>query len=121
MGALRLLAERSPVPVELRGETERLPSSLEAALFFVSSEALANVAKHAAASRVSIEVRQEQERVSVFIVDDGLGGADPRRGSGLRGLADRIEALGGRFQVESRPGEGTRLVAEIRVRASGRA
>jgi len=110
-----VLAEHSVLPVDVRGELARLPEVVEAALYFVCSEALANVAKHAAATRATIEVRAEAGRVSVTIVDDGSGGADPTRGSGLRGLADRVEALGGRLAVESEPGTGTRVTAEIPV------
>jgi len=113
--SMAVLAEHSVLPVDVRGELARLPEVVEAALYFVCSEALANVAKHAAATRATIEVRAEAGRVSVTIVDDGRGGADPTRGSGLRGLADRVEALGGRLAVESEPGTGTRVTAEIPV------
>lgn len=112
--ALDVLAERSPVPVAVTGEVGRLPEPIETALFFVCAEALANVAKHAAASRASIELREERGRVSLTIVDDGVGGADPNHGTGLRGLADRVDALGGLLQVESQGApRGTRVVAEI--------
>ena len=77
------------------------------------AEALTNVAKYARAARVTIEARREPGRLVVAIADDGAGGADPSRGSGLRGLADRVEALGGRLSVESPPGAGTRLEAEL--------
>jgi signal transduction histidine kinase len=113
MPALTLLAERSPVPVEVRGRVGRLPAPVEAALFFVCSEALANTAKHAGAAKARIEVRTTGERVAVAIEDDGVGGAEPSRGSGLRGLADRVEALGGRLSVASPPGAGTRVIAEL--------
>jgi signal transduction histidine kinase len=113
MPALALLAERSPVPVEVKGRVERLPVLVEAALFFVCSEALANTAKHAAASRVSIEATERDGRVVVTVADDGVGGASPSAGSGLRGLADRMEALGGRLSVQSPAGGGTRVVAEL--------
>lgn len=118
MPALALLGERSPVPVEIRGSVHRLEEQAEAALFFVCSEALANVAKHAAASRVSIELRDARGVVSVTIVDDGVGGAVPGRGSGLRGLVDRVETLGGQLSVESRGGVGTRIHAELPFDAS---
>jgi signal transduction histidine kinase len=121
MPALALLGERSPLPVEIRGRVERLEEPAEAALFFVCSEALTNVAKHAAASRVSIELRDARGVVSVTIVDDGVGGAVPGRGSGLRGLVDRVEALGGQLSVESRGGVGTRIHAELPLDASRRA
>ena len=113
MPALDMLAEHSPVSVELEGRLARLPGAFEAALYFVCSEALANVAKHASASRVVVTVRENRERVVVVVRDDGVGGADPARGSGLRGLADRVEALGGRLEMESRRGAGTRIVAEL--------
>ena len=118
MPALALLAERSVVPVEVTGDVGRLPEPIEAAFFFVCAEALANVAKHAGSSRAMIKLRDERGSVSVAIMDDGVGGADPSQGSGLRGLADRVEALGGQLAVESPQAEGTRLVAEIDVAAS---
>jgi signal transduction histidine kinase len=111
--ALPELARRSAVPVELRVDPGRSPAPVEAAGYFVCAEALTNVAKYARAARVTIEVRREPGRLVVAIADDGAGGADPRHGSGLRGLADRVEALGGRLSVESPPGAGTRLVAEL--------
>jgi signal transduction histidine kinase len=113
MAAIGLLAERSALPVEVRGNVERLATPVEAALFFVCSEALANAAKHAAASRVSIELKEERGRVVTVIFDDGVGGAETARGFGLRGLVDRIEALGGQLEVESPPGAGTRVTAEL--------
>ena len=113
MPALALLSERSSVPVDIRGSIGRLPEPVEAALFFVCSEGLANVAKHSEATRASIELRTDDGRVRVTIVDDGVGGAAPSQGSGLRGLADRIEAFGGRLRVDSPPRAGTRVVAEI--------
>jgi signal transduction histidine kinase len=116
MAALTQLTERSGVPVEVRGTAGRLPGPVEAALFFVCSEALANVAKHAHATRATIDVRQAGELVEVEVRDDGAGGAAPGRGSGLAGLADRVEALGGTLQVDSPRGRGTRIVAGIPVR-----
>jgi signal transduction histidine kinase len=86
---------------------------VELAAYFVASEALANVAKHAEASQVTVEVAQAGELATVAIADDGVGGADDTLGSGLRGLADRVEALDGRLRVTSRPGGGTRVVAEL--------
>ena len=111
--AVAQLAERSPLPVEMTGEIGRLPPPLEAALYFVCSEALANAVKHSSASRVRIELRRDHSQVVVEVADDGLGGADAGRGSGLRGLADRVEALGGRLEMESRRGAGTRIVAKL--------
>jgi signal transduction histidine kinase len=110
--ALAELREHSPVPVQLRLSEKRLPPTVEGAVYFVCSEALANVAKHAQASRVGVRVEGSGGLVVVEVTDDGVGGADPA-GSGLRGLADRVEALQGRLHIESRPGGGTRLVAEI--------
>ncbi|MEA2318951.1 MAG: hypothetical protein QOD44_3140, partial [Solirubrobacteraceae bacterium] len=111
--ALPELAKRANVPVELHVVAGRAPAPVEAAAYFVCAEALANVAKYATATRVTIAVRREPGRLVVRVADDGAGGADPARGSGLRGLADRIEALGGRLSVESPPGAGTRLEAEL--------
>jgi signal transduction histidine kinase len=111
--ALRQLAERSPVPVTIVAPTERLPAPLEAAAYFLCSEALANVAKHARASHASIRVTAANELLTVEVADDGVGGAETSAGSGLRGLADRLEALGGQLVVESPRGGGTRLVARL--------
>ena len=112
--ALRAVADRSPIPVELEVDVEpRLADHLEAAAYYVVCEALANVAKHARASTVRIRVRREDGGLAIEVSDDGAGGADPAAGSGLRGLADRVEALDGRLLVESAPGAGTRLLARI--------
>ncbi|HEX3267651.1 MAG TPA: ATP-binding protein [Gaiellaceae bacterium] len=111
--ALASLARRSPVPVELAVPAERLPAEVEAAAYFICSEALANIAKYASASRVVVRVTADDRAALVEIVDDGVGGADPAQGSGLRGLADRVEALGGALRLESPPGGGTRLSAEL--------
>ena len=114
--ALEALAERAPIPVELEHQpTARLPRPVEAAVYFVVSEALANVAKYARASAVSVRIEQENGLAVVEVVDDGVGGAAPQRGSGLRGLADRVEALDGRLEIESEPDEGTTIRAEIPV------
>ena len=91
----------------------RCPAAVEAAAYFVCAEALANIAKHAQASRVSVSVKRDEARLWLAVSDDGVGGADPGPGSGLRGLADRVEALGGSLAVDSPRGAGTRLVAEI--------
>ena len=112
--ALEALAGRSPTPVDVEvGLEERLPPPIEAAAYFVVSEALANVAKYAEASLVRVSVSRENGHARVEVADDGRGGADPAGGSGLRGLADRVEALDGWLEVESVPGEGTRILAEI--------
>jgi PAS domain S-box-containing protein len=111
--ALEALAGRAPLPVEVRAPEERLPPPVEAAAYYVVSEALTNVAKYAQASNVDIRVERLNGHAVVEVVDDGVGGADPLGGSGLRGLADRVEALDGRLQVESAPGRGTVVRAEI--------
>ena len=115
--ALASLADRTPLPVALEhlGD-ERLPRPVEAAAYFVVSEALANVAKYAGASRVTVRVAQDNGQALVEVADDGVGGADPQRGSGLRGLVDRVEALDGHLHIESPRGEGTTIRAEIPVR-----
>jgi signal transduction histidine kinase len=112
--ALEQLAARAPVPVCLEVALEgRLPERLEVAAFYLVSESLANIGKHASASSAKVDVDLVDGVVVVEVVDDGVGGADTETGSGLRGLADRIEALEGRLQVWSPNGGGTRLRAEI--------
>jgi signal transduction histidine kinase len=111
--ALAALAKDLPLPVEINVSTTQLPQWVAVAAYYVCAEALANVAKHAAAAHVAIAVTASEDRVKVEIADDGVGGADPAHGSGLRGLADRVETLGGMLRVESVPGHGTRLAAEI--------
>jgi signal transduction histidine kinase len=111
--ALSTLAERAAVPVRLVVRADRLPAAVETAVYFVCSEALANVGKYARASRVDVEVRAEGNLLTVLIADDGVGGANPSGGSGLKGMADRVEGLGGRLVVESPAGRGTRLVVRI--------
>jgi PAS domain S-box-containing protein len=112
--ALRTLARRSTIPVELDVTTDaRFPEPIEVAAYFVVSEALANATKHAQASRVEVSLATRNGRLLLSIRDDGVGGADPARGSGLVGLADRVEALGGSIHVRSRPGDGTHITAEL--------
>jgi signal transduction histidine kinase len=111
--ALAALAGRAPVPVRLAAPAQRLPPVIETAVYFACSEALANVAKHARATGVDVQVRSCDGMVTVMIADDGIGGADRLAGSGLNGVADRVEALGGRLVVDSPAGRGTRLLAEI--------
>ena len=113
--AIPELASRASVPVELSVSEHRFPAPVEAAAYFVCSEALANIGKYAEASRAAIGVEQRNGTLVVSVSDDGRGGASLDGGSGLRGLADRVEALGGRLGVESPPGEGTQLVAELPV------
>jgi signal transduction histidine kinase len=112
--ALRTLARRSAVPVELQMATEgRLPERVEVTAYYVVAEALTNVAKHAEASLVQVEVAATDGRVRLDVRDDGVGGADPGRGSGLVGLKDRVAATGGTLRVDSRPGQGTSLLVEL--------
>ncbi len=112
--ALETLANRAPVPVEL-GELpdERLPQAVELAAYFVVAEALTNVAKYAEASHATVQVQRDNGRVLVEVADDGVGGADPGRGTGLRGLADRLAVIEGRLEVESEQGHGTTVRARI--------
>jgi signal transduction histidine kinase len=113
--ALDELVAHATVPVTLAVTGRRLPSTLEAAVFFICSEGLANVTKYAGATRVDIAVTATNERLAVRVADDGCGGADPARGSGLRGLADRVQALGGTLSMQSPSGVGTRLEAELPI------
>jgi signal transduction histidine kinase/CHASE3 domain sensor protein len=112
--ALKTLARRSPVPVELDVRTEgRLPEPIEVGAYFVVSEALANVAKHARASSVAVDVEAVDGVLRLSVRDDGVGGAGFDRGSGLVGLKDRVEALGGRIDVDSARGAGTTLRVKL--------
>jgi PAS domain S-box-containing protein len=112
--ALESLADRTPLAVRFDELPEdRLPPPIEAAAFYVVSEALTNVTKYADASSVSVRVAQEDGKAVVEVTDDGIGGADPHGGSGLRGLSDRVAALEGRLAIVSPPGAGTRIRAEI--------
>jgi signal transduction histidine kinase len=111
--ALEALAARAPLPVKIDASDRDLPASVEAAAYYVVSEALANVTKYAQASAVQVTVGQTNGYALVEVEDNGVGGADPGRGSGLRGLADRVASLNGRLAVDSPPGAGTRVRAEI--------
>ena len=114
--ALRTLARRSSLPVEVRLSSEvRYPPSVEVAAYYVVSEALTNTARHAAASRVEVALDEQDSSLHVSIRDDGIGGADPRRGSGLTGLRDRIEALGGLIEVISSKGHGTTITVSLPI------
>jgi signal transduction histidine kinase len=114
--ALRTLARRSGLPVELQVQTDRrLPEAVEVAAYYVVSEGLTNAAKHAQASVVDVAVHVDDRSVRVAIHDNGVGGADPRRGSGLIGLRDRVEALGGTLDVTSSAEGGTTLHATIPI------
>jgi signal transduction histidine kinase len=112
--ALESVATRAPLPVELIGVGgDRLPEPIELAAFYIVCEALANVAKHSNATSAVVSLTRESSWVSVEVTDDGMGGASAEKGTGLRGLADRVEAVGGRLQVWSPTGGGTRLRAEL--------
>jgi signal transduction histidine kinase len=114
--ALEALAGRAPIPVELAQiPTESLPEAVEAAAYFVVAEALTNVVKYAHASQATVSIGRHNGSAIVEVADDGIGGADPGRGSGLRGLADRVSALDGKMLLDSPAGAGTRLRAEIPV------
>jgi signal transduction histidine kinase len=106
--ALEALATRAPVPVRIVGEVQRrAPAPVEVAAYYVVCESLTNVAKYAQAATVTVSVAREGCRLVVEVADDGVGGAEPSRGSGLRGLESRVEALGGRLYVSSPPRGGT--------------
>lgn len=114
--ALEALAGRAPVPVSVTGVPEgRLPPPVEAAAYFVVAESLTNVAKYARAGSARVTLEVGHERLRVEIADDGVGGADPFAGSGLRGLRDRVEALDGALAIASPPGAGTTVTAELPV------
>ncbi len=116
-GALRELASRTPLPIEVDCEsglsTRRYPPDVEATAYFVACEALTNAVKHAAASAVTLRTRSAGNWLVLTVRDDGVGGAEPGGGSGLRGLASRIAAHGGRLELQSSPGAGTTLVAHL--------
>jgi signal transduction histidine kinase len=112
--ALETLASRAPVPVELAAlPEERLPEAVELAAYFVVAEALTNVAKYSHASHATVGVTRDNGRVTVEVADDGVGGADPDHGTGLRGLADRIAVLEGKLEIDSERGRGTTIRARI--------
>jgi signal transduction histidine kinase len=112
--ALDALLARAPIPVEITELPEgRLPAHVEAAAYYVVAEAITNVGKYARASSATVSISRLNGAATVCVADDGVGGADPARGSGLRGLAARVEALNGHLDVDSAPGRGTRIRAEI--------
>ena len=112
--ALEALAARAPFSVRITGVPDhRLPAAVEATAYFITAEALTNVAKYAGAASALVDLHEERGRLRVTVRDDGAGGADPALGTGLRGLRDRVAALDGRFEVHSVPGEGTSVVAEL--------
>jgi signal transduction histidine kinase len=115
--ALEALASRAPVPVDVIGVPEcPLGHEIEACAYFVTAEALTNVAKYARASFASVELTLEADRLRVQVRDDGVGGADPTTGTGLRGLRDRVDALDGDLEVDSPLGGGTTVTVEVPVR-----
>jgi signal transduction histidine kinase len=99
--------------VSVAATQERLPPDVEATAYFVACEALTNVVKHSGATKASIRALRDDGMLVVEVEDNGMGGASTRDGSGLRGLADRVEAHGGHFRIESSPGSGTRVLGEI--------
>jgi signal transduction histidine kinase len=112
--ALESIVAHASLPVRLRVELEgRQEEPLEVAAYYVVSESLANIAKHARATSATVDVARKGRQIVVEIVDNGVGGADTERGTGLRGLADRVEALGGRLRVWTPAGGGTRVKAEL--------
>ncbi|MCW2765199.1 MAG: Histidine kinase [Nocardioides sp.] len=114
--ALRTLARRSAVPVEVDVQPEmRFPEPIELAAYYVASEALTNAVKHGQASAVSVSTEKRDDILHLWVRDDGIGGADPSRGSGIVGVKDRVEALGGRISLVSKPGEGTTLHVQLPV------
>jgi signal transduction histidine kinase len=118
--AVRALAHRSPVPIRLQECTDRrLPAYVEVTAYYVIAEALTNATKHARAAAVSIRAEVSGEVLVVTVDDDGVGGADPARGTGLTGLKDRVEALGGAMRIESPPSAGTMLRAQLPLTAGG--
>jgi signal transduction histidine kinase len=118
--AVVALVRRAPVPVDLAIELpKRVDAGIEAAAYFVISEALTNVAKYARAETVSVDVRSAGGSLLVTIADDGIGGAELDRGSGLRGLVDRVHAVGGTLDLSSPPGNGTRLSVQLPTKVLG--
>ena len=112
--ALEMLARRAPVPVRLeRVPEQRLPEAVELVAYYVVAEALTNVAKYAAASRATVDVNRVNGKLVVQVTDDGIGGADPDSGTGLRGLSDRLAVIEGRLEIDSHPGRGTTITAKI--------
>jgi signal transduction histidine kinase len=111
--AIEQLAEHTDLPITISGHEERYPEAIELAAYFVACEALANVAKYAQAKHVDVEIKRDNGRLVLRIVDDGVGGANPDSGSGLTGLEDRLAAIDGRLSVQSPPGAGTELTAEL--------
>jgi signal transduction histidine kinase len=114
--AIKALARRSAIPVEVELNSDtRLPERIEVGAYYVVSEALTNAAKHSRASVVYVRVDVDHLIAQISIRDDGIGGADPSRGSGLTGLQDRVESLGGTFEIRNSVGDGTAILARIAI------
>jgi signal transduction histidine kinase len=112
--ALEALAARAPVPVEVKGIPRgRLPQAVEATAYYITAEALTNVAKYADATSATVVLDADRQRLRIEVRDDGVGGAHMGTGGGLHGLSDRVDALDGRFEVDSPPGAGTAIIAEL--------
>jgi signal transduction histidine kinase len=117
--ALEGLAGGCDMPVTIDVRADGLPEHIERAAYFIVSESLTNAGKYAGANAIQIRIEREHGALLVEIADDGRGGADAAAGTGLHGLADRIDALGGRFEVHSPPGAGTRVSARLPLTAPG--
>ena len=117
--AIRSLADRCPIRVDVTGDLARLEPRLEAALYFVASEAITNAVKHSNGQRICVELRRRSGWASVDISDDGVGGVDLSQGSGLLGLSDRVAAVGGRLNVQSNQPHGTSVHAEVPCHEQG--
>ncbi len=111
--ALRELARRAPLPVEVHAIGERFAPEVETAAYFTACEGLTNAVKHARASKVSLRADRADGKLIIAVADDGIGGAAARNGSGLTGLSDRVAAQGGALRIDSREGWGTTLIAEF--------
>jgi signal transduction histidine kinase len=112
--AVRALADRAPLPVLIEQlPDQRLPAAVEAAAYYVVAEALTNTARYARAEQVRVDIRTSADSLTVAVSDDGRGGASLEKGSGLRGLADRVEAAGGQLQIDSPIGDGTTVRAVL--------
>ena len=112
--AIRALAIRAPIDVELQvDEVGELPTAVESTVYFVTAEALSNVARHSGASHATVTLKRERHEIIVTIRDDGHGDIDERRGSGITGLRDRVEAARGTFSATGTPGEGSMIAAHL--------
>jgi signal transduction histidine kinase len=111
--AINVLAERLPIDVRVDAMEERLPENVEATVYYIVSEALTNVVRHARATCAEVTIRRQGDILRFEIIDDGRGGADPKLGSGILGLRDRAEAAGGTLFVISPPGKGTTVTAQL--------